>query len=94
MNELTPRPPGERSADYRTVDGWEGVRQGYAQYLSDESRLTAGRVEAIHFPVTADDVAAAVRSARAAGHRVAVSGARTGITGAAVPVEAEEVIAI
>ncbi|NLW49415.1 MAG: FAD-binding protein [Candidatus Brocadiaceae bacterium] len=93
MHELTPGLPAS-SGDYRVVSGWQNVRRGYAQYLSDESRLTAGRVEAVHFPETPDDVAAAVRAARAAGHRVAVSGARTGITGAAVPVEAEEVIAL
>ena len=94
MNELTPRPPASPSSDRRTVDGWEAIQQGYAQYLSDESRLTAGRIEAIHFPATVDDVAAAVRAARDAGHGVSVSGARTGITGAAVPVESEEVIAL
>jgi len=94
MNELAPRRAAERAADYRKVAGWDAIRQGYAQYLSDESRLSAARIEAVHFPATADDVAAAVRSALAAGHRVTVSGARTGITGAAVPVEAEEVIAL
>ena len=93
MNELVPR-PAQSAPDYRKVVGWERVREGYAQYLRDESRLTADRIEAIHFPTTADQVAAAVRSARQAGRRVAVSGARTGITGAAVPLGAEEVISL
>ena len=93
MNELIPR-PAESAPEYRKVVGWERVREGYAQYLRDESRLTADRIEAIHFPTTADQVAAAVLTARRAGHRVAVSGARTGITGAAVPFGAEEVISL
>ena len=88
MNELVPC-PAQSAPDYRKVVGWERVREGYAQYLRDESRLTADRIEAIHFPTTADQVAAAVRSARHAGRRVAVSGALTGITGAAVPLGAE-----
>ena len=93
MNELTPRRAGP-AADYRRVAGWEAIRRAYAQYLSDESRLSAARIDVLHFPETADDVAAAVRAAVAAGHRVTVSGARTGIAGAAVPVEAEEVISL
>jgi D-lactate dehydrogenase (cytochrome) len=76
------------------VSGWEAIRDGYAQYLQDESRLTAERLEAIHFPTTADQIALAVRSARRAGHRLAVSGARTGVTGAAVPIGAEELISL
>jgi len=94
MNELVPRPPKTSATAYRKVTGWERVRQGYAEYLHDESRLAAERVEAIHFPTNADEVAAALRSARHAGHRVAVSGARTGITGAAVPLDAEEILSL
>ena len=93
MNELVPRPAAS-APEYRTVVGWERVREGYAQYLRDESRMAADRIEAIHFPTTAEQVAAAVLSARAAGHKVAVSGARTGITGAAVPLGSEEVISL
>ncbi len=93
MNVLTPRPAAP-APDYRKVVGWESVREGYAQYLRDESRMAADRVDAIHFPTTAEQVAAAVLAARSAGHKVAVSGARTGITGAAVPLGAQEVISL
>ncbi|MFW6189081.1 MAG: FAD-binding oxidoreductase [Planctomycetota bacterium] len=93
MNEIAPERV-EPDPDYRRVRGWERVREAYAQYLEDESRMQAARVEAVHFPATTAQVAAAVRAAREAGHRVAVSGARTGIAGAAVPLEAEEVIAL
>jgi len=93
VRELVPR-PAQDAPRYRIVRGWERVREGYAQYLSDESRLAADRIEAIHFPTTADQVAAAVRAVRKAGRRLAVSGARTGITGAAVPLGAQEIISL
>jgi D-lactate dehydrogenase (cytochrome) len=94
VHELTPREPKGDADDYRKVVGWDAVREGYAEYLHDESRMAARRVEAIHFPETADQVAAAVRAARRAGHRLTVSGGRTGITGAAVPLESEEVVCL
>jgi D-lactate dehydrogenase (cytochrome) len=76
------------------VAGRERIARAYAQYLHDESKLTADHVEAIYFPATAEEVAEAVQSVRRAGHRLNVSGARTGITGGAVPVEAEEIICL
>ena len=94
MSELSPRPPARPGADYRKVVGWERIREAYAEYLHDESRLTAPRVEAIHFPTTADEAAEAVRAVRRAGHRATISGGRTGITGAAVPIEAQEIISL
>jgi D-lactate dehydrogenase (cytochrome) len=94
VNELKPTDPGSTGDHYRTVAGWEKIKQGYLQYLSDESRMAADRIEALHFPTNAGEVASAVQTARAHGHRVAVSGARTGIAGAAVPQEAEEVISL
>ena len=51
-------------------------------------------VEVVHFPTTTEQVATAVRSALEAGHRVAVSGARTGITGGAVPRDSQEIISL
>ncbi len=93
MNVLKPR-PATPAPDYRKVVGWENVREGYAQYLRDESRMAADRIEVLHFPTTPEQVAAAVLAARSAGHKVAVSGARTGITGAAVPLGAQEVISL
>ncbi len=94
MNELSPRPAPEMESSHRKVTGREQVRRSYAQYLGDESRLTAPPVEVLHFPTDAGEVAAALREARRAGHRVAVSGGRTGITGGAVPVGAEEIISL
>ena len=57
MNELLPVEPQGAPGGYRKVVGWQAVREGYLEYLHDESRLAARRVEAIHFPETAEQVA-------------------------------------
>jgi FAD/FMN-containing dehydrogenase len=89
-----PQPARKPKSECRKVAGWERIREGYAEYLHDESRLEAPRIEVLQFPTTAEQVALAVLSARQAGHGIAVSGARTGITGAAVPIGAEEMISL
>jgi len=94
MNELKPRPANEACGDWRRITGCNAVLKGYSQYLADESRLAAEGVEVIHFPTDADQVAAAVRELRAAGWKVAVSGARTGIAGAAVPLGVDAIISL
>lgn len=55
-----------------------------ADYLRDESRRT-GRADRIAFPRTEEEVLAALAEARAAGMPVTTQGARTGVTGGAVP---------
>ena len=94
MNELRPRTAQAGGVECRTIADPERIRRAYAQYLQDESRMTAEGVEALHFPTSAEEAAAAVRAARRAGHRLAVSGGRTGITGAAVPLGAEEILSL
>lgn len=56
----------------------------YNDYLRDESRRT-GRADAISFPRSEDEICEALAAARAAKLPVTVQGARTGITGGAVP---------
>ena len=56
----------------------------YNDYLRDESRRT-GRADAISFPNTEGDILKGLAAARAARQPVTVQGARTGITGGAVP---------
>jgi len=94
MNDLRPRPANEACGDWRRIAGRNAVLKGYSQYLADESRLAADSVEIIHFPTDVGQVAAAVRAVRAAGWKAAVSGARTGIAGAAVPLGAEAIISL
>jgi D-lactate dehydrogenase (cytochrome) len=55
-----------------------------SDYLRDESRRT-GRADRIAFARTAEDVLAALAEARANRRPVTVQGARTGVTGGAVP---------
>lgn len=60
------------------------VEEEYPDYLKDESRRT-GQADSISFPRSEADVAAALRDAAGLGRTVTVQGARTGITGGAVP---------
>ena len=57
----------------------------YQDYLSDESRMK-GNADSISFPSSADEVCSQIRELACEGIPVTVQGARTGITGAAVPV--------
>ncbi|MHC4504605.1 MAG: FAD-binding oxidoreductase [Planctomycetota bacterium] len=65
-----------------------------ADLLRDESKLEAAGAERVYFPESPADVAAAVCEAREAGEPVTVSGARTGIVGGAVPVDARWVVSL
>jgi D-lactate dehydrogenase (cytochrome) len=94
VNVLVPRPARKLKEPPRSVAGWEQVRATHARLLRDESRLEAQRVERVHFPRSAEEVAAAIQMARRSGRRIAVSGGRTGITGGAVPIGAEEVVSL
>ena len=60
------------------------ITEEYAGYLRDESR-SVGTAEHIAFPADAAQVREAVLSAYAAGERITVQGARTGLAGGASP---------
>lgn len=60
------------------------VAEQYPDYLRDESRRS-GRADTISFPLTEDDVRHVLSHAGAGGVTVTTQGARTGITGGAVP---------
>ena len=62
----------------------ESFQPAYADYLRDESRRT-GRADRIAFPRSEADVLAALTEARAGNTSVTTQGARTGVTGGAVP---------
>jgi len=53
-------------------------------YLSDESKIT-GQAESISFPESEAEILDILRTVHAAGKTLTVQGARTGITGGAVP---------
>lgn len=60
------------------------LTEDYAEYLKDESR-SVGEAESISFPVSEEEVRAILKEEYAAGHRITVQGARTGLAAAAVP---------
>ena len=62
----------------------ESFQPAHADFLRDESRRT-GTADRIAFPRTESDVLAALAEARAARMPVTTQGARTGVTGGAVP---------
>jgi D-lactate dehydrogenase (cytochrome) len=62
----------------------ESFQPAHADYLRDESRRV-GRADRIAFPRTEAEVLAALAEARAAKLPVTTQGARTGVTGGAVP---------
>jgi D-lactate dehydrogenase (cytochrome) len=62
----------------------ESFQQAHADYLRDESRRT-GHAERIAFPRTEAEVLDALAEARVRKMPVTVQGARTGVTGGAVP---------
>ncbi len=70
------------------------VLEKCADYLQDESRLTAGEVDVVYFPEEIAHVAWAVRDCAEAGEPLTVSGGRTGIVGGAVPAGARRVLSL
>jgi len=60
------------------------VATEFPDFLRDESRLT-GAADSISFPQTAEEAASILSSMHSSGTPVTVQGARTGITGGAVP---------
>ncbi len=62
--------------------------------LHDESRMTAAGVASVAEPATLDELRVALRWHAAHGHRVTVSGARTGVVGGAVPDASTHLISV
>ena len=60
------------------------MSEEFADYLRDESR-SVGHAEHIAFPHTEEEIRAVLQSCFAAGERITVQGARTGLAAAAVP---------
>ena len=75
--------PGKDSCPL--IEGVSRISEGYLQYCTDESKSTGRIPTRIYFPETTRQVQLAVREVRQRGESLTVSGARTGIAGAAVP---------
>jgi D-lactate dehydrogenase (cytochrome) len=74
--------------------GFEAIRDRFPDLLRDESNLTGEGVERVYLPETAEEVAAVVGEAARLGIPISVSGARTGITGGAVPVGTRWIVSL
>lgn len=72
-------------SSFQRVEDPEEIEESYSGYLQDESRFK-GRADRIAFPEIEADVLHLVRSAVSSAQPITVSSARTGITGAGVPV--------
>jgi D-lactate dehydrogenase (cytochrome) len=67
------------------IKGFEVILAKYPDYLCDESKLKASRVDYLIFPENEDELAAAVRTMVRRHQSVTVAGARTGLVGGCVP---------
>jgi D-lactate dehydrogenase (cytochrome) len=70
------------------------IQEEYVDYLRDESRTVAKRIDVVCWPESEDDVLVALAEAREKGLGVTVSAARTGITAACVPLEGGMVVSM
>ncbi len=69
----------------KIVDDPEEITDTYALYLDDESHSFDGKTERILFPSTENDIATILSDAMQNATPVTIQGARTGLTGGAVP---------
>ncbi len=72
-------------SEMKTVTEQATITDTYALYLDDESHSFDGQTDKLLFPTTEAEVAAVLKNAYANGTPVTIQGARTGLTGAAVP---------
>jgi D-lactate dehydrogenase (cytochrome) len=82
-NRLIAAAPAAAFPESAWIEG-DRIRESFAAYLSDESKLQ-GQASRLSFPTTEPELLAVLQAARAANMPITVCGARTGITGGAVP---------
>jgi D-lactate dehydrogenase (cytochrome) len=70
--------------DVKVVRDWDAIQEEYIDYLRDESRTAAEKIDSICWPENEDDVLVALAEARERHIPVTVSAARTGITASSV----------
>ncbi|MHA1636881.1 MAG: FAD-binding oxidoreductase [Candidatus Thorarchaeota archaeon] len=78
-------PDKSNLSEVKMITDQTEITDTYALYLDDESHSFDGKAEKIIFPNTEADVAAILKDAYESGTPVTIQGARTGLTGAAVP---------
>ncbi len=81
------RPEPVELSQVRVINDLSEIHDTYALYLDDESHSFDGNPEAIVFPTSEAEISAVLADANRRGVPVTVQGARTGLTGGAVPLE-------
>ncbi|MFW5923049.1 MAG: FAD-binding oxidoreductase [Planctomycetota bacterium] len=76
------------------VEGRRRIQTQFGGYLQDESRTAARTVRGIFLPHNLAQAADAIRQCRRRGWQLSIAGARTGIVGGAVPLEADAVLGL
>ncbi len=78
----------------KSITGKDTIADQHPDFLTDESRFTCGLPQSIHFPESTEDIVQVLSDASSKGTPVVVSGARTGITGGAVPIDDSIVLSL
>lgn len=86
MHEIMSKPVEPVDIDsIHQIKGYDAIKTGYPDYLTDESKLSAGKVELLAFPANEKELATLVRDLTAKGLTITIAGARTGLVGGCVP---------
>ncbi|MEA3359288.1 MAG: FAD-binding protein, partial [Thermodesulfobacteriota bacterium] len=86
MHEITTETVPSINIDkVRCIKGHSKIAKDYNAYLSDESRLAHKGAEYIFFPKDEAELSSVFREMSKKGIKIALSGARTGLVGGAVP---------
>jgi D-lactate dehydrogenase (cytochrome) len=87
-NSITAQAPKDVDlSQVKTVSDQAQITDTYALYLDDESHSFDGAADKLFFPNTEAELALLMRNANDAGTHVTIQGGRTGLTGAAVPLD-------
>lgn len=76
------------------ISGKEVIQKQASDMLTDESRYTEGIPSEIYFPETTEELHALIKKLYENKKNITISGAKTGITGGAVPVENSALISL
>ncbi len=92
MNQITPDPMSTEECP--NVTDQEQIRERFQELLGDESRMRADTVQAVYLPENAAQVAGALGAIARENMTCVLSAGRTGITGAAAPIDADAIISM
>jgi len=94
MNIIRSIPSDNNSVICPFIEGSERIKESYADYLHDESRLSEGTIKAIFFPSSTLEVSSALEICSHRDWKTGISGGRTGIVGGAVALDVDAIISL